>query len=88
MLNYIEIINVCKICNKGFNKQGCEVENPDDYEVDLFICSKCKKHINREIDKSLFGKIKLTPIEKSIKRQFNKNKILKRKINKYFRGKI
>lgn len=42
MLNYIEIINVCKICNRGFDRQGNEVENPNDYEVDLFVCDDCK----------------------------------------------
>ncbi len=84
MLNYIKVINVCKICNVGFDKQGYEVENPNDYEVDLFICPNCKKNISEEINKSLFGSKILKPMEKSIKRQFNKNKKLKKKINKYF----
>lgn len=84
MLNYFQVINVCKICDVGFDKQGYKVENSDNYEIDLFICPNCRKNISKKVDKSLFGKETLTSIDKSIKRQFRNNK-LKRKINKLFK---
>ena len=42
ILNYPQVINVCKVCDKCFDKDGCKLENDDGYEVDLFVCKHCK----------------------------------------------
>lgn len=42
MLNYLQVINVCKVCGKCFDKDGEELENENGYEVDLFVCGSCK----------------------------------------------